>query len=191
MTGESSHTAASISRIIQSMNRLNCLSLRLGDWKTSFSDLQCKLMLAKGLNYCIEEDNMAIAGYLMTEKNLFLILRPCETDRDQLVLLDEFLKVEIASGLRWRQSLKGNAQNYDQEIKKILAAPLWTIAPLVNHDLIQLLCGVYGPDAHQTAAWERLKDLSWNNNFCSVGNYADESLIGPVLVDIDWEWEEE
>jgi len=133
---------------------------------------------------------MSIAGYLMTEKNLFLVLRNSGSIKEQLEALNEYLIDEIVREYRWKQMLMGKAQEYDPELGPVSVSPAFKRYPLVNHDVIKILCGKTIDSGYYSAEVEKLKDLTVNNNFCSLGNYKDKELIGPVQVDTEFKWEE-
>jgi hypothetical protein len=169
-------------------DNLQPLTLRLTDWKDYFLDSQCKLMLAKGLNYCIHSNGMRVVGYLMTNKNLFLILRNKGEVQDLMHLLDEYLKIEIHNQLRLRRMLLGkDDEEIDFSWNEELRATFERF-PLINQDLIKALSGIPFEKRYYSAEIERIKDLTENNNFCSAPHYENKDWIGPVELDIEsWE----
>ena len=160
------------------------ITLRLSEWKDYFPDLQCKLMLSKGLNHCVDTAGMLILGYLMTKKNLFLILQ-CSGDIDnQLDSLNTYLMYEIKRDYLWKEILLGKRTENDPAIdfNWNFDENAFQVFPLVNNELINRLCGKEVSVDYHTVEGELLKDVTINNNFCSVGNYMDDRLIGPVVV---------
>ncbi|GEM_PF-5391198 len=176
------------------------LTLVIGGWKKWFSEQEYRLIIAEALNYrdpergsrerpyvpnpCIDEhdyykkkNELTVAGYLITERRVCLILEglPEEVDR-QIDIFCCHVWEEIKCRLKERR-------NYFELLELEENAHFRTLfekTTLINQELIQLLIGRELKYRYNISTVERMKATLSASEFCSVIDYSGAE--GPVFV---------
>jgi len=154
------------------------LSLITGPWRHWFDDEKYKVIVASALNICVHQHKLDIAGYLITERRVFLVLR---IDKDRIPgMLDKFSEY-LEAEIRYQKVPVWNAPP-TRPIAIKNGSPfngLFEVFVLRNELLKKLLTGrqIPYPYSPQVA---RLKKRVSNYNFCSVMDY--EGAQGPVKI---------
>lgn len=154
------------------------LSLVTGPWRHLFDSETYRIMVAEALNLCVHLHKLDIAGYLVTERRIFLVLR-IEKNRIPGILdkFSEYLEAEIRKQKKpiWKADLNGSMVTNDAARFKGLFEPF----VLRNGSLKKLLTGRH-IDYPYSLYVTRLKYRLSQYNFCSVMDYAGAE--GPVKI---------
>jgi hypothetical protein len=160
---------------------IHAITLTIGAWKELFPGDQNNIIIADALNYCTCNDGLTIAGYLITNRRVFLVLEISSAYiESMLVLFYERVRKEIKKkqnvikGQSWRYESEGQTKTDE------LFVNLFKQYPLVNDHLIRLITGRSVNLLYYSPHLARLKDRIHNYNFCSALDYSGAK--GPVIV---------
>jgi hypothetical protein len=166
--------------VVNSAPAIQTIRLEIGLWKQLFVDEQNKLMIAKALNYCVYK-GLHIAGYLITENNVYLVLR---IDTESLIrmlnMFDDTLRKEIKQHQEYIRNHANHHRSDDRFKTGESFIGLFVKHRLYNYKLIQLITGqpvdIPYHDPHLVWLKKRLR----SSDFCSVIDYSGAK--GPVEI---------
>ena len=152
--------------------------LIVGTWKKLFKADEIRLIIAEALNYCVCFEKMNIAGYLITDRRVCLVLEIDKTEPDYaLDLFYEKVKKEIKYRLEKRKHFEQH--NDKAELNEYLKFLFTRYKP--NSDfLVKLITGRKVELPYHNAHLERLKEKIHDYDFCSAVDYSGG--VGPVMV---------
>lgn len=164
--------------------------LKLKGWKKLFPNLQCKLMISKALNYCSKNKGLKLAGYLITDRNLYIVPYNTASKVDEIICdLELYLKIEIARELKFNKELRKGKPNETDSIQNLLEykRKVFDVFYLLNVNLIEVLTrkipAVQGDFYNPEMA--KIIDMTAQATFCSVPALKSIELgleTGPVYV---------
>jgi len=159
------------------------IGLIICDWKNEFTEHQCKVMIAEALNHCVYNDELKIAGYLITQRRVCLVL---EAAPDQVNhLLQAFykqLRKEIHQHTHRIRNLETDLHKEEETSGAEKHTTLFIRSPLQNYMLIRLITGRPVTLPYYSPHLERLKEKVNHYNFCSAIDYSGAK--GPVVVKV-------
>ncbi|WP_163411024.1 hypothetical protein [Flavobacterium ajazii] len=172
----------SISIIIKKQLYSHEAELKLGDWKNQFHLDYVKTLIAMALNYCTENNDLVVNGYLITDKALYLIVKTNDKTFDSSIKkIENHIHFLLENHTKELKSIdKYNFETNDENTFFSIRKPLFKIYPLKNEHLIQLLTGKKVTLTYFDRKLEDLKLLIRNHPFCSAIDYS--GAIGPVEV---------
>ena len=157
------------------------MTLLPGDWRKDFTELECQVMIAEALNTCVYNDDMKIAGYLITRRRLCLILLadPAHV-AEQLQQFYKELRKEIAHRLQRRKNIHDLIFEKQELTAVDKHAALFIKFPMQNYMLVSLLTGRKVELPYYSPYLARLQDRVNAQNFCSAMDYTGAK--SPVMV---------
>lgn len=161
---------------------IHAIALTVGAWKELFPDEQYNIIIANALNYCTCNDGLTIAGYLITNRRMFLVLEISSAHiESMLVLFYERVRREIKKHKEQIKDQRWRTYDSEEQTKSDeLFVNLFKQYPLVNDHLIGLITGRLVNLLYYSPHLARLKDRIHNYNFCSALDYSGAK--GPVIV---------
>lgn len=157
--------------------------LKIGNWRKQLDFNYIKTILAIALNYCCKSHELIINGYLITDQNLYLIIKTNEKSIDTIIK-----KIELQTILLLKINPKELKENkyeisFITDDENIIYTPhksLFKIYPLQDEYLIKLITGKKITLPYYDRNLEDLKLMIHNHPFCSAIDYL--GAIGPVHV---------
>ncbi|WP_158992510.1 hypothetical protein [Mucilaginibacter sp. L196] len=147
------------------------ITLTMGKWREGFTQEQRKLIIAEALNYCTYNHGLNIAGYLINNTRLHLVLKINKADIHRMLnLFYDSVGREVS---KYRSTIK----HIDFETAE---KQLFIRHSTVNDSLVRLITGKQVDLGYYDPQLARLKDNINSSDFCSAIDYT--GAIGPVIV---------
>ncbi|MCX6318955.1 MAG: hypothetical protein NTW29_16880 [Bacteroidetes bacterium] len=164
---------------------------RAGYWRDWFSKERFQLIVALALNdWVVHEEKdwgkLYITGYLITECRLYLEVKTTRKDWKHLEhYFFERVKHYIAEELKEKEYCYGNVSSGNNlgPVLPLQDFKLFTVCPLYENWLLQLITGHSVETGYDHHALNRLKAWLDAQRFCSVIDYKGGD--GPVMVVIN------
>ena len=152
--------------------------LIIGPWRKLFKADEIRIIIAEALNYCVCFEKMNIAGYLVTDRRVCLVLEIDKTEPDYVLhLFYEKVKKEIKHRLEKKKYFEHYTDKTEEaEYLKFL----FTRYKPGDDFLVRLITGRKVELPYYNAHLERLKEKIHDYDFCSVIDYSGG--VGPVMV---------
>lgn len=173
------------------------LTLRTGVWKELFSEKQCAICIAEGLNRTVDMPGFAnaIAGYLINSRSVQLVLYMHHRKlHDFLAAFYQWMREGIRNALD--EESKGKLRvllEHKDHRHHDLFEHLFESRVLRNEPLVRLITGRDVKLPYYDPSLQRLKDEVNASAFCSAIDYSGAE--GPVVVKLitkkDWKKIEE
>jgi len=167
---------------LEKKSSFHAISLLIGRWTEMYTDEQVKIIIAESLNFCTAYHYMKIAGYIITEKRLCLVLEihSHETNGMLAKFYESVLK-EIKKLRQQNDNADFKTASNEAIIKTVnFFTNLFIQQPLTDSYLVPLITGKPVYLSYYNPQLEKLKKYIHNCNFCSALDYSGAE--GPVVV---------
>jgi len=173
---EDTHSNVPLERGLQTMLSISAITLKVGKWRSLFTEQHFNILIAEALNKTLLDDayEKTLIGYLITYRKVYLILKIKQTMLQKML---HFFYKAVKTALEQYVEKTAEAVTSDGFIQ---GEPLFEQLPLKNDHLIKLITGRKVKLPYYSPTLERLKEKIRNYNFCSAIDYS--GAIGPVLV---------
>lgn len=160
------------------------INLTIKDWKGILNIDELKISIAIALNHCCENHRMQLLGYLITDKEVSLIIEgKTKHVEHNLTQFHKELVTSVVSHLKVTDT-KGHVLKNWKKHEDGSLSDLFDRGTLHDPNLISLLLGQTVDLPYYSAEAEALQQKIKTHDYCSAIDYSGAE--GPVKVKTSW-----